>query len=393
MLQMLKRLPVESRPIRPARPARPAHLALPPGSLITCLPMAMTMAMVMVMAGCRRSQKEGKAAASCPSPAPARIVRLDIKVGTPRSQQPMRLERPEIEATVRDVLASTDAFSLDLSGMGACGEAYSAKVDLDFRQIVFGDKGRASVMIAMIFRRLEEPEEEELISRGEARRVFDVAKTANLESFYRDLLERGLEDVFRYIVAERKLKHAPPRAVATAIETGLFDPSRRPLGLRPVSWQPPVAAVMVLSVPGLGPAAAAAGLHAARQTPAPLADDAESIQEMAIRTAALRKLSSVTDSLLYVLRFGSKARLRDQALGALVEIGDEGVVPSLIRHARYQGPDELRRLIEAIARLGGSRARAFLELTADGHPDREIRKMARSALRRLKEKKEKKEKK
>jgi hypothetical protein len=77
----------------------------------------------------------------------------------------------------------------------------------------------------------------------------------------------------------------------------------------------------------------------------------------------------------------------------LVEIGDEGVVPSLIRHARYQGPDELRRLIEAIAQLGGSRARAFLELTADGHPDREIRKMARSALRRLKEKKEKKEKK
>jgi hypothetical protein len=339
---------------------------------------------IVLLTHCKHPTPAKKRLPPCPQDPPGRVVSLRVELGTPQNRRPVHLEKREIESAVRSVLSKQKGFVLDLSKRGRCGLPFAVSIDLDFRQIVFGKKGRASILIAMVVRRAEKQNAAEIISRGEARKVYTVARTPNLRSFYLDLLRKGVGDVFRYVVIERRLKDAPPPVVAAAIETGLFDPNIDTHTLRPASWQPPMATAFLLAVPGLGPAAAYAGLHGARQTPTPLASDAAEIQEMAIRAAALRKLKGVTPSLLHVLKFGTRSRLRDQALGALVEIGDRGVVEPLVRYARFHGEGSTRNIIEALAQLGGPKARSFLDLTANGHPDREIRKMARSALKTMK---------
>lgn len=78
-----------------------------------------------------------------------------------------------------------------------------------------------------------------------------------------------------------------------------------------------------------------------------------------------------------------RERVAEAAADALVAIGDESAVPVLIGSI---GRDDLRsevRVIEAISRIGGKEARAYLEMTAYGHEIAEVRSLSRSALDRM----------
>lgn len=72
--------------------------------------------------------------------------------------------------------------------------------------------------------------------------------------------------------------------------------------------------------------------------------------------------------------------IRDRALGVAVEIGDDRVVKPLLDWAKFGNPRELVKIIDALGRLGGSEAEAFLEFVASGHERPEMRQAANRAL-------------
>lgn len=340
----------------------------------------------MFAGACDKDSEPEKSKASCGENPRKRIVTLKVHGGTHNVSRPVRIERKELRDGVLRALKRGGVFRVDLEEKVSCGEPHSLKVDLDFRQLVYEDKGRASMVIAITLQPLHNRSPtEKKVSRGEARQTYRVSKTPNLKSFYMNLLERGVRDVFSFIEVEERLRGAPPEGISAAIEAGALhtgigsDPTRGLL--RPSSWQKVLSAVGGASLPFAGVFASQAGRLAARQMPPPKAKKAHDIQETAITVAADRKLRECLPSLLHVIQFGAQQRLRDQALGALVEIGDRSVVPKLTRLTQFRDSEGVRRILEVVAQLGGPKAKAWLELTADGHPDRDVRKMAQAALK------------
>jgi HEAT repeat protein len=75
--------------------------------------------------------------------------------------------------------------------------------------------------------------------------------------------------------------------------------------------------------------------------------------------------------------------IRDGAIGTLAELRDPRAVKPLTELARFGDHDMMRRIIDAIAAIGGEEARAYLQFVADGHDHPVIRDLARQALERL----------
>jgi len=75
-----------------------------------------------------------------------------------------------------------------------------------------------------------------------------------------------------------------------------------------------------------------------------------------------------------------RVRVVEAAADALAAIGDERAVPFLIGAIREGDPRSETRAIEAMGRIGGDEARAYLEMTAVGHEDPEVRRLSRAAL-------------
>jgi hypothetical protein len=103
----------------------------------------------------------------------------------------------------------------------------------------------------------------------------------------------------------------------------------------------------------------------------------------AIRAVAQRRLTSEVPSLLRLLSDEDET-VRDVALGALVELGDRRAVTELAKQRSMRDRREMRKILDAIAMLGGQEASDYLAFVADTHEDEEIRQMARQALDRLK---------
>jgi HEAT repeat protein len=75
--------------------------------------------------------------------------------------------------------------------------------------------------------------------------------------------------------------------------------------------------------------------------------------------------------------------VRDAALGALVELRDRRAVSVLAEGRSMRDRREMRKILDAIALLGGDEAADYLAFVADGHEDPEIRALAVSARQRL----------
>jgi len=59
-------------------------------------------------------------------------------------------------------------------------------------------------------------------------------------------------------------------------------------------------------------------------------------------------------------------------------------VPALTKAKSMKDRREMRKIIDALAALGGQEAADYLSFVADAHEDEEIRNMAKAALARLK---------
>ena len=115
-------------------------------------------------------------------------------------------------------------------------------------------------------------------------------------------------------------------------------------------------------------------LHAALASPGEMRLEA-------IRVAAARKLRDEVPTLIGLLS-DDEETIRDAALGALVELRDPRAVSALTKSKSMKDRREMRKIIDALASLGGQEATDYLSFVADAHEDEEIRNMAKSALSR-----------
>jgi hypothetical protein len=115
---------------------------------------------------------------------------------------------------------------------------------------------------------------------------------------------------------------------------------------------------------------------------AALKDPDADVRRQGVRAAAYRRAREAVPQLVAMMD-EPQADLADMALGALVDIGDPSAVKALTARVKFGDVDELRKLIDPIAAMGGDEARAFLEFVASGHEDADIRKMAKTALERM----------
>jgi hypothetical protein len=114
-----------------------------------------------------------------------------------------------------------------------------------------------------------------------------------------------------------------------------------------------------------------------------LETDAGELTIEAIRAVGERRLTDDVPALLKLLSDPEES-VRDAALGALVELRERRAVSEIARQRSMRDKREMRKIIDAIATLGGDEAADYLSFVADTHDDEEIRQMAKRALERLK---------
>jgi len=106
------------------------------------------------------------------------------------------------------------------------------------------------------------------------------------------------------------------------------------------------------------------------------------LREEAIRVAGARGMRDEIPALLPMLADDDEA-VRDAALGALIAMHEQRAVTELTRNRSLRDRHEMRKILDAIAILGGSEARDYLSFVAESHDDEEIRKLAAEAKSRL----------
>ncbi|HND09078.1 MAG TPA: HEAT repeat domain-containing protein [Pseudomonadota bacterium] len=108
------------------------------------------------------------------------------------------------------------------------------------------------------------------------------------------------------------------------------------------------------------------------------------LRGVALRLLAMRKDQGAQKLVMAVLKDRqSPSALRDQAIGALVELGDPKSVRPLLDSTEFRDRSELGKVLEAAAALGGDEAQRYLEFVAQSHSDAQIRDEAKTALGHL----------
>ena len=102
----------------------------------------------------------------------------------------------------------------------------------------------------------------------------------------------------------------------------------------------------------------------------------------AMRVVGARKLRDLVPEILRLL-VDEDEGVRDTALGTLVVLQERSAVKALATSRQMRDSREMRKVLDAIAALGGREAKEYLEFVAETHDDEEIREMAKAALDHL----------
>jgi len=112
-----------------------------------------------------------------------------------------------------------------------------------------------------------------------------------------------------------------------------------------------------------------------------LSEETPEIVEEAITIARKRSIRSANETLLKLLEHPEET-VRDAALGALVQFKERKAVAVLGRSRSMRNTREMRKILAAIAEIGGEDAASYLSFVSEAHDDPEIRELAEQALSR-----------
>jgi HEAT repeats len=102
----------------------------------------------------------------------------------------------------------------------------------------------------------------------------------------------------------------------------------------------------------------------------------------AARVVGAHKMHALVPTVVRLLSDEDEG-VRDAALGALVALRERSTIKALADSHQMRDPREMRKVLDAIATLGGQEAQDYLAFVAETHDDEEIKEMAKEALGRL----------
>jgi hypothetical protein len=261
------------------------------------------------------------------------LVEIGVRDRTPESDRPARLDLAAVREEIVRVQREAGVFSVAPGrAPGPREEAFRQRVDVEVNEDVRDGQGVARAAVMIVIERVDGPADATRLEAGGGAEKTYPLEAPDVGVVFTDLVKRIVKDVMRGLLQRERLRQSDARAVIAAL--GSDDPETR------------LAAVTAA---------------------------AERREGKAV-TALIERLNDPDDA------------IRDRALGALVEIGDRRAVGPLTRQTRFRDLDGMRKVVDAVASLGGDEARSYLEFVASGHEEREIRDLAREALDRLQRK-------
>jgi HEAT repeats len=282
---------------------------------------------------CKRSSAPAPAAEPIAKPVPV-LGEISVQDLTPEPMRPDGAKLPvdRLAGETRSNLVSAGIFAAGKGDAGAAPVAARVRIEASCEDVVAGDKAAARAVVRLrIDTRPSEvsaPHWNEDVQAG-AETLYNPTEKADKAALFQKLVSRTVSDLLAGYVARQRL------------------------------W--------------LGDGAAAR---------ATIKADAGELRLEALRVVGERKLSGAVPDLLALLEDPDEA-VRDAALGALVELRERKAVSVLASQKSMRDQREMRKILDAIATLGGEEAAEYLSFVADGHDDPEIRSIAAEAKARL----------
>ena len=289
---------------------------------------------LLLAAGAPACKRKRAPDAPPPPPVPT-LGSVTVQDLTPDEARPpgVQLDEAALTAEARATLARAGVFKIAATDAGAPVLA-RVRIEVGLEDVVAGDKGaaRAALRLRIDTRPSEVAERrynEDVQAGAESQYQLTAGKPPERGPMYVKLVNRLLADVLNDYLTRQKLYAGDPKTLQGALQA-----------------------------------------------------DGGDLMIEAIRAAGERKLTSEVPRLLKLLEHPDES-VRDAALGALVEMRERKAVSVLAEQRSMRDKREMRKILDAIAVLGGPEAADYLGFVADGHEDPEIREMAAEAKKRL----------
>lgn len=312
---------------------------------LACLTWLLVAAIAGATGGCRRTA-QAPVPVTAPVRAPLGIGAVTLRDLTSSGVLPEPLALDGLQDRLRDRLAHSGLFAAPTADAGSPPALVRVRGEIAVDGAEVEDKGvaRASVRLWLDTRPSDAPGaiEETLAAEGE--QIYPIRRPpvakrgragsgglpeAEKRALFAKLVDRVAVDLLDGFLAREKLRTAPEPAVRAALRA-----------------------------------------------------DGGDLQEAAIRIAGERRLRDEVPVLLELLDNPSES-VRDAALGALIQIGDRRAVTALTKSRSMRDRREMRKILDAIATLGGDEALDYLSFVAASHDDEELRALATAAKSRL----------
>jgi hypothetical protein len=259
------------------------------------------------------------------------LVQIDVRDRTADADRPARLDLAAVRDEIARLQREAGVFTVALGPAPPPprAETFRQRVDVEVEEDVRDGQGVARAALRVVIERVDAPPGAtrlEAVGGGEKPYPLEAPDPG---AVFTGLVKRVVGDVMRGLLQRERLRQADPGAIVAALRSD--DPETR-----------------------------LAAVNAAAER-----------RERTAVPALIERLNDADDT------------IRDRALGALVEIGDRRAVAPLTKQTKFRDLDGMRKVVDAVASLGGDEARSYLEFVATGHEELEIRELAREALDRL----------
>ena len=290
--------------------------------------------LVLMLAAAPACKRKNTPQAPPPPPIPT-LGPVTVEDLTPDQARPpgVTLDVAALSAEARTILARAGVFQIAKTDAAAPVLA-RVRIEVGLEDVGAGDKGaaRAALRLRIDTRPSDVAERrfnEDVQAGAESQYPVVDGKPPERGPMYTKLVNRLLADVLNDYLTRQKLYAGDPKAVQSAMQA-----------------------------------------------------DGGDLMVEAIRAVGERKLASETPRLLQLLEHPDEP-VRDAALGALVELKERKAVSVLAAQRSMRDKREMRKILDAIATLGGAEAADYLSFVADGHEDPEIKEMAKAAKQRM----------